>query len=524
MCSSPTQVWLCTTLIIWLVLSVIREVFDLIGRLWVPVAFNLFQILSCISGMFAISSRRMTLLLLLSLSSILSSGYNVLLILWYYDIIKGFPRLLSAGLPFGQSFFVRHTPGCETFFNLTTSQWNQRPCSVPYYNAESFQAVIHILLAIMTFLFSIVLMVERKINPRQKTNEDRKINKLDTKEIGYSYMNTSYDSPKPSDTKKEAIQKKRAVDKIETGSLEDQISKFQDEYARMDMGRKSKSRSEYLTPENLNNDFINNQAERLANHSNNLEIKKMPKPLSNGNLTALISFDPKSKDILKVSEHQNDSEDEADFGKYSSFRNRNESQSSTPSIQAPVLSPFHRPDPDSGHPSSSPSDWTTEFSVSSPPPMMKFSLDEQKHFISPLSDFTKDSSEYRRLSNQANPRLNVIPSQNQKRLRRSMPDNKMTVLSNQEMPPLTLNVVTSEHYPSSIPESTSFDTTEHLVTSFPVKPKRQLVDTSLATQLPLLRPQGKSRTRPVSDDQLPPPLELDSSLQKFMNSDNGLLV
>ncbi|CAD5211997.1 unnamed protein product [Bursaphelenchus okinawaensis] len=514
MCSSATKVWLSTTLIVWLILSVIREVFDLIGRLWIPVTFNLFQILACISGLFSISSRRITLLLLLTISCIASAGYNVFLILWYNDVIKGYPRLLSAGLPFGQSFFVKHTPGCETFFNLTTSQWNQKACGVPYYNAESFQAVVHILLAIMTFVFSIVLMIERKISQGQGDKQQNL--KLDSKEIGYSYMNSQYDSPKQATDKKESLEK----EKRDSINFEKQVSKFHDEYAKVDMSRKSKTKSEYLSPENLSGEHISIPtntavAERLANHSGEREIKKMPKPLSNGNLTALISFDPKSKDILKVSEHHNDSEDEEEYEPQRSTRRRNDSETSTPSVQAPMPS-LIRPDRDSGHPSSSASDWTTEFSVSSPPPLMKFSLDEQTNLV---SDYSKDPANYSYYSPQLNLKYNKkfddIPRDHH--YRRTNIEKKTTVIpESPKILPLKLNVIRSSKYDDEADSSIEYPE----VTSFPVRPRRQLVDACFATQLPLHKAPVNARS---FSDELPPPLTLDS--KKFRAPDvDGLLV
>lgn len=80
-----------------------------------------------------------------------------------------------------------------------------------------------------------------------------------------------------------------------------------------------------MSPENLtfnsNSDYEGYQpiarpasqgavAARLANHSGQIPINKTKKPVSSGSLTALIAFDPKSKDILKVNKHHNDSDDE----------------------------------------------------------------------------------------------------------------------------------------------------------------------------------------------------------------------
>ncbi|VDM40894.1 unnamed protein product [Toxocara canis] len=101
MCEADSRTWLITVLSVWLVLSTARQVFDLIGKLWIPVAFNLFQMLSCITGLFAVCQYRICLLIVLTISSVVSAVYNTLLILWYNGVFGDTTRpILSAGLPY----------------------------------------------------------------------------------------------------------------------------------------------------------------------------------------------------------------------------------------------------------------------------------------------------------------------------------------------------------------------------------------------------------------------------------------
>uniref|UniRef100_A0A7E4UTL3 Sodium/potassium-transporting ATPase subunit beta-1-interacting protein n=1 Tax=Panagrellus redivivus TaxID=6233 RepID=A0A7E4UTL3_PANRE len=167
--TSPTQIGLFVTLAIWLLLSGARQVFDLIGKLWIPVVFNLLQILSCINGIFAASQQRLPLLIALSLSSLVSIAYNVLIILWYGGILgdRDSP-VLSAGLPYSHSFFLRYTPLCTSEYNLTAARWVQSPrCMVPYYNIEGIQALLHVIIAFVTLVLSLVLLCERRRRPRR---------------------------------------------------------------------------------------------------------------------------------------------------------------------------------------------------------------------------------------------------------------------------------------------------------------------------------------------------------------------
>jgi hypothetical protein len=67
------------------------------------------------------------------------------------------------GLPHGYSFFVQHTPFCDSFFNVTTARWSQKEsCIVGYTVSETIQAALHIILAFATILFSIFMARQRK--------------------------------------------------------------------------------------------------------------------------------------------------------------------------------------------------------------------------------------------------------------------------------------------------------------------------------------------------------------------------
>lgn len=173
MADSPPYTWLASILALWLIAAIARQVFDLIGKLWIPVAFNLLQILSCITGLFAVCQHRACLLIFLTVTSAISIIYNILIALWYGGFLGDNSRpLLSAGLPYSHSFFLLHTPMCEYHFNLTSLRWMQYPCPLPYGHIESLQAIVHVILAVITTVLSGVILYGRA----QKKNyiEDRK--------------------------------------------------------------------------------------------------------------------------------------------------------------------------------------------------------------------------------------------------------------------------------------------------------------------------------------------------------------
>lgn len=95
--------------------------------------------MSCIAGLFAAIQCRGCLLIALCVTIFFSFSYNIFLILWYLMGDQN-STLLSVGLPYSYSFFLRHTPICGAHFNLTLSQWQQNSnCLFPYYNVESLQ-------------------------------------------------------------------------------------------------------------------------------------------------------------------------------------------------------------------------------------------------------------------------------------------------------------------------------------------------------------------------------------------------
>lgn len=125
------------------------------------------QILILIAGTFAVFQTRVVLLIVLSISCLFSILYNVALILWYNNVFGGNTNrpFLSLGLPHGYSFFVQHTPFCDSSYNVSTARWTQHDdCLFPYGYIESFQASLHIILALLTAIFSILVARQRKVN------------------------------------------------------------------------------------------------------------------------------------------------------------------------------------------------------------------------------------------------------------------------------------------------------------------------------------------------------------------------
>ncbi|MFH4979088.1 hypothetical protein AB6A40_005797 [Gnathostoma spinigerum] len=163
MCRCSLRVFTLFILSIWLFLSVSRELFDLIGRLWIPVVFDLLQILACISGLFAFSQYRLNLLLSLSIWCIVCFLYNLLLFAWYFGLLgdHNLP-ILSAGLPFSHSFFLKYTPTCSAYFDLNDQRWVQSECPIAYTYIEMIQALAHMILCVLITVLATIIFRRNK--------------------------------------------------------------------------------------------------------------------------------------------------------------------------------------------------------------------------------------------------------------------------------------------------------------------------------------------------------------------------
>uniref|UniRef100_A0A914HEA0 Sodium/potassium-transporting ATPase subunit beta-1-interacting protein n=1 Tax=Globodera rostochiensis TaxID=31243 RepID=A0A914HEA0_GLORO len=203
-------------LVLWLAFSTVRQVFDLVGKLWALVLIDMVQLLAIVSGLFALCQAnsmpcRNRLLTTLTLFSALSVAHNVALLLWFCtDLLVADHRqsdLLSFGLPFGHSFFLRHTPLCQAQFNLSAQRWEQQQshCPIPYSHLEGGQAVLHTLMALGTLLLVVTILLGNR--RRHGTRAERPVCKLgfaeeritaggcavsaSTNELSSSYMDPS---------------------------------------------------------------------------------------------------------------------------------------------------------------------------------------------------------------------------------------------------------------------------------------------------------------------------------------------
>ncbi|CAD6195741.1 unnamed protein product [Caenorhabditis auriculariae] len=395
--------WLSLLLGTWLGLSVARLAFDLVGKLWLPVAFDLLQVICCITGLFGSLQKRSCLLIGLAVSNVLSTVENVLIFLWYVGIFGDITRpILSAGLPYSFSFFLRFTPNCESHFDLKRSIWVQGKCLIPFYVIEAAQAVLHILFATVTTILAVMTVLEwRKKSQRpasssfQSMSSQPQYAQITPSKVGHppssindgssGYMNSTYE---------------------ELGRT--QAQKVANEATRIQYERNSKRKRGKIRPNSMPAPDVKpcsstpaddahlvedvytkpvKSTRILRNQDDEIEHIEIDEEVIRGptTVTSLVSFDPKSATLLRIREHL-ESEDDKEvyedriYEKIRSrsaaevpnggYRSRNGSQDSVPTMLAPILTSPQTSSADSGMLSSS-GEWPLH---SAPPPARAKSL------------------------------------------------------------------------------------------------------------------------------------------------------
>lgn len=329
------RIWLIVTLTFWLLITIVRQVFDLVGKLWIPVGFNLLQILCCITGLFGVCQKRVFLLIALTISTVISISQNILIFLWYIGVFGDTSRpVLSAGLPYSYSFFLRHTPFCGARFDLQRSRWVQSSCAVPYTQIEAGQALLHVILAAITMILSIIVILERKREknrpklPLPVQYAQIKRNQMPPphtiSEPGSGYVGSSYEDIVAAPVAEHRAppigyerhnRNKRA--KIRPNSMPQPVfdqyscmnSSDNDDLCLRSQTKRSSSTASGRFRKSTEPPRRASMHEQLDAHDEPNE-QEFGRP--SGTLTSLVSFDPKSRTLLRVREHRDSDDDDVE--------------------------------------------------------------------------------------------------------------------------------------------------------------------------------------------------------------------
>src|SRR5690349_14984336 len=98
---------------ICLVLTVVRQVFDFLGHMWLPILANFLHIIFLILGLFGIVQFRPSFLIAFSTWTVVWIGWNSFLITFYLNVGILNRDMSSDVLGFGtggsKSFWIEHT-------------------------------------------------------------------------------------------------------------------------------------------------------------------------------------------------------------------------------------------------------------------------------------------------------------------------------------------------------------------------------------------------------------------------------
>lgn len=250
---------------------------------------------------------------------------------------------------------------------MIRKKWVQKQCLIPFYSVEASQAILHIIFAIVTSIFSILVIVELRKKPIRSNSQSinhyaqicaSKVAKApsSTNNSSSGYLNSQYDDLGSSREKVKVTEKKEVKGQFE---------------------RNSKKKKKNPRPEMPAPDCAPCSSNRSSEEESNLEdvytqpIKKKIMPLRRPdleeenrgtNVTSLVSFDPKSATLLRIRQHleaEPSDRDTPDYDMYerlrsrssghsevapastiplsSDYKSRNASQDSVPSMFAPML-------------------------------------------------------------------------------------------------------------------------------------------------------------------------------------------
>ncbi|VDO99800.1 unnamed protein product [Soboliphyme baturini] len=165
-----------------IVLTVTREVFDLIGRLWLPILWNFVNLLAVVIALFGVGQGRRTLSFVYCCWMPLWTCWNVLVLCFYLNVsgLHDDDQLL-ASLNFGttgRSWWYDKVPFCQQDpYNISFTGQVVKQCLVDHKAVEMVIALVHIFCSCLCLIFLLLHEVEgccRRTKPQNVDVEQRR--------------------------------------------------------------------------------------------------------------------------------------------------------------------------------------------------------------------------------------------------------------------------------------------------------------------------------------------------------------
>lgn len=163
-----------------LLLTILRQIFDFLGQVWLQILVNFFTIILLIVALFGIRQNRISYLSIYALWALFNTLWNLLVVCTYLRLRIDFMQALnlqedSLSLNTGAtSWWHTNGPGCLPY-NITSIQPSisiLQPsiitgCRIDYRSIESSQAALHALLSLLSALASCCIILSIRKNPHQ---------------------------------------------------------------------------------------------------------------------------------------------------------------------------------------------------------------------------------------------------------------------------------------------------------------------------------------------------------------------
>ena len=152
-------------LVLQLISTIERQIFDFLGYMWIPILGNFFNIVFVIFGLFGLYQYRSNYILAYTLWTTFWLGFNAFIVCYYLDVgdLNSDDDILSFGTG-SFSWWLVNSPGCQPHYNTTKVPENAnhplKPsfvvgCHMRYQDIEVTHAAIQIVISGVGLLLAI---------------------------------------------------------------------------------------------------------------------------------------------------------------------------------------------------------------------------------------------------------------------------------------------------------------------------------------------------------------------------------
>lgn len=164
-----------------LFLTIIRQLFDFLGQIWLQILVNFFTIIILIIALFGVHQHNSSYLAFFSVWSLFNTCWNIVVICMHLKVQDfKFTEDVLSFYTGSTSYWHAHGLGCLQFDLNTSYQTpilqpdiiNQTACRIDYHLIEATQAAVHAALSFIAFVFCCCVVSTIKRSDRRRKFED----------------------------------------------------------------------------------------------------------------------------------------------------------------------------------------------------------------------------------------------------------------------------------------------------------------------------------------------------------------